>query len=102
VTEFIAAREIAVGSDATGLKLTTSWGDRSLEVRQVGRFNVSNILGVLGCLIARGLDLDSAIESIADLPDVAGRMQRLGGNGKPLAVVDYAHTPDALEKVLNA
>jgi UDP-N-acetylmuramoyl-L-alanyl-D-glutamate--2,6-diaminopimelate ligase len=60
------------------------------------------VLGVLGCLLAHGLDLDSALASIASLPDVPGRMQRLGGGGRPIAVVDYAHTPDALEKVLAA
>jgi UDP-N-acetylmuramyl-tripeptide synthetase len=70
------------------------------HTRQVGRFNVANALGVLGCLRAFGLAREDAMALIADLPSVAGRMQRVAD--RPLVVVDYAHTPDALEKVLQA
>lgn len=102
VDDFLAVRDIRVGAESTTAVLVTSWGERALALRQLGRFNVSNLLGVLGCLIARGLDIDAALAAIAVLPDVPGRMQRLGGTGRPLAVIDYAHTPDALEKVLSA
>ena len=102
VREFIAARDIRIGPDSTGVTLSTSWGERAATLRQLGRFNVSNVLGVLGCLIAYGLDIDAALVAIASLPDVPGRMQRLGGAGRPLVVIDYAHTPDALEKALHA
>jgi len=98
----IAARDVVVGNDATEVILATTWGERRATLHQLGRFNVSNILGVLGCLVAYGLDIDSALHVIRDLPDVPGRMQRIGGGGRPLAVVDYAHTPDALDKVLHA
>jgi UDP-N-acetylmuramyl-tripeptide synthetase len=70
------------------------------HTRQVGRFNILNALGVLGCLLAYGLDWKRAMALIADLPAVPGRMQRVAD--APLVVVDYAHTPDALEKVLTA
>jgi UDP-N-acetylmuramyl-tripeptide synthetase len=70
------------------------------HARQVGRFNLANVLGVLGCLLAFGLDRKEAAALLADLPPVPGRMQRVGE--RPLVVVDYAHTPDALEKVLQA
>ena len=66
--------------------------------RQLGRFNVSNVLGVLGCLLSFGIGLKDAVALVADLPPVPGRMERVGD--RPLVVVDYAHTPDALEKVL--
>ncbi len=102
VGAWVAARDISIGADSTGLTLATSWGDREVTLRQLGRFNVSNVLGVIGCLLARGLDIDAALASVSGLPDVPGRMQRLGGAGRPLVVIDYAHTPDALEKVLNA
>ena len=102
VGQFIAAREIRVAPESTQVVLVTSWGEREVTLRQLGRFNVSNILGVLGCLVARGLDFDAALAAIASLPDVPGRMQRLGGAGRPLVVIDYAHTPDALEKALHA
>ncbi len=102
VDAFLAARDIRVGAECTTAALVTSWGERQLSLRQIGRFNLANVLGVLGCLMAYGLDLDAALASIAGLPDVPGRMQRLGGAGRPLAVIDYAHTPDALEKILHA
>jgi UDP-N-acetylmuramyl-tripeptide synthetase len=70
------------------------------HTRQLGRFNLANALGVLGCLMAFGMDADEAIALLADLPPVPGRMQRVAD--RPLVVVDYAHTPDALEKVLQA
>jgi UDP-N-acetylmuramoyl-L-alanyl-D-glutamate--2,6-diaminopimelate ligase len=66
----------------------------------VGRFNVSNALGVLGCLIARGMPAAQAAERLERLPPVPGRMQIVGET--PLVVIDYAHTPDALENVLAA
>src|SRR4051812_32615402 len=67
---------------------------------QLGRFNVANALGVLGCLLAYGVACKEAMTLVADLPPVPGRMQQIGE--RPLVVVDYAHTPDALEKVLHA
>lgn len=102
VDEFVAATRISIGGEGTLVELDSSWGTRTVTLRQLGRFNVSNLLGVLGCLIARGLDLDAALASLATLPDVTGRMQRVGGSGGPLAVIDYAHTPDALDKTLHA
>jgi len=64
----------------------------------VGRFNLSNVLGVIGCLIAHGVAFHEALALVAELPPVPGRMERISEH--PLVVVDYAHTPDALEKVL--
>lgn len=68
----------------------------------LGEFNVSNVLGVIGALRALGVPLDAALRACAALPAVPGRMQRIAAEGAPLAVVDYAHTPDALEKALAA
>jgi len=68
--------------------------------RLLGRFNVSNLLGVLGVLLGAGVALEQAVAALGALTPPPGRMQRLGGAGKPLAVVDYAHSPDALEVVL--
>jgi UDP-N-acetylmuramoyl-L-alanyl-D-glutamate--2,6-diaminopimelate ligase len=70
------------------------------HTRQVGRFNLANALGVLGCLLAYGLEKQQAMALVADLPPVPGRMQRIAD--EPLVIVDYAHTPDALDKVLQA
>jgi len=102
VTEFVAAREIAVEGEAIRLRLASSWGESDVLVNQLARFNASNALGVLGCLIAFGVPYGDAVPMLAALPPVAGRMQTLGGGDGPLVVVDYAHTPDALDKVLQA
>jgi UDP-N-acetylmuramoyl-L-alanyl-D-glutamate--2,6-diaminopimelate ligase len=74
--------------------------DAQWRLPVLGRFNVSNALGVLGCLVARGVPLREGAELLRALPPVPGRMQRVAD--APLVVIDYAHTPDALEKVLQA
>jgi UDP-N-acetylmuramoyl-L-alanyl-D-glutamate--2,6-diaminopimelate ligase len=67
-----------------------------------GSFNASNLLGVLAVLLASGFALADAARALQHVSPVAGRMQQMGGGEQPLVVVDYAHTPDALEKVLLA
>ena len=66
----------------------------------LGGFNVANALGVLGCLVAKGMTVEEGASRLANLPPVPGRMQRVGA--EPLVVIDYAHTPDALQNVLEA
>jgi UDP-N-acetylmuramoyl-L-alanyl-D-glutamate--2,6-diaminopimelate ligase len=87
-----------------GLRLNahTSWGAAEINSALVGRFNAANLLGALAVLLASGIELDRAAQSLGRVQAVAGRMQRVGGRGQPTVVVDYAHTPDALEKVLLA
>jgi UDP-N-acetylmuramoyl-L-alanyl-D-glutamate--2,6-diaminopimelate ligase len=81
-------------------KINSTWGSAEVAIPQLGRFNVANALGVLGCLVAKGIAFDEGVRLLEGLPPVAGRMQQIGDH--PLVVVDYAHTPDALEKVLAA
>ena len=100
VSEFVAAREMRVTNGGSQVSVVSSWGSIEAIVNQAGRFNVANALGVLGCLIAYGLAFTEAARLLGSLPAVPGRMQQLGGGGRPLVFVDYAHTPDALEKVL--
>lgn len=82
------------------MQVTTPQGNALVNAPVLGRFNAYNVLAVLGALLALNVDLQEAVAAIAEIKPVAGRMQQFGGNGKPLVVVDYAHTPDALEKVL--
>lgn len=88
----------------TGLTMNveTSVGNGVLESQLFGRFNAANLLAVLAVLISCGLTLKDALERLSQVKPVAGRMERFRGTGYPLVVVDYAHTPDALEKVLMA
>jgi UDP-N-acetylmuramoyl-L-alanyl-D-glutamate--2,6-diaminopimelate ligase len=80
-------------------------GRSELSVPVIGDFNLSNCLAVWACLLASGLDLTDAAKRITLLKAVSGRMEMVLGNSRSigrLVIVDYAHTPDALEKVLNA
>ncbi|MBI5891519.1 MAG: UDP-N-acetylmuramoyl-L-alanyl-D-glutamate--2,6-diaminopimelate ligase [Nitrosomonadales bacterium] len=82
------------------LQLHTSWGAAGLHSKLIGRFNASNLLGALAVLLASEANIDAAVHELGLQKAVAGRMQTLGGKDAPSVVVDYAHTPDALEKVL--
>ncbi len=96
------AHAIEVSPQGVAFDVKSSWGEAHIESTLLGRFNVSNLLGVLTTMLVSGVPFERATAALADLEPVAGRMQRLGGGGKPLVVVDYAHTPDALEKTLVA
>ncbi len=74
----------------------------TLRTPLIGDYNVSNLLGVIGALRALGLPLADIAQVAGQLTPVPGRMQCVGDAGEPQAVVDYAHTPDALEKALAA
>ena len=83
-------------------RVTSPWGDGPVASPMLGRFNAENLLATLAVLMACGIELPEARAGIAALPPVPGRLQQLGGGAQPLVVVDYAHTPDALEKALTA
>ena len=75
-------------------------GAAQLNSALVGRFNAANLLGALAVLLVSGIGLADAVQSLSRVQAVAGRMQRVSGADQPTVIVDYAHTPDALEKVL--
>ena len=75
---------------------------RTVTTSAIGLYNVSNLLGVIGALRALGVSLEDAAKACCNLSDVPGRLNTLSQTGKPLVVIDYAHTPDAIEKVLLA
>jgi UDP-N-acetylmuramoyl-L-alanyl-D-glutamate--2,6-diaminopimelate ligase len=91
---------VAAAIDGEHVRIDSSWGEAEVSLRALGRFNVANALGVAGALLAYGMDFRDALRCLEKLPEVSGRMQRVGGEGGPLVVVDYAHSPDALDKVL--
>jgi UDP-N-acetylmuramoyl-L-alanyl-D-glutamate--2,6-diaminopimelate ligase len=99
----IAASDIATSAEGVTFELRTPWGVRQIRSRLLGRFNVANLLTVAGCLGALGESFERIVSAVEALEPINGRMNRIGGvQGLPLVVVDYAHTPDALEQVLTA
>ncbi len=103
--ETAEVRALDIDMHASGLRfvLRTPWGERLIESKLLGRFNVSNLLAVAATLGALGHGFAEILAALAALEPVPGRMSRLGGSaGNPLVVVDYAHTPDALEQALTS
>ena len=98
----LAARDISMGEG--GLRFTVAEGVHThvLQTRVIGHYNVSNLLGVLAGLRALGVPLQHALYACAQLSPVPGRMEQIHHPGQPLVAVDYAHTPDALDKALQA
>jgi len=97
----LRASQVRTRSAGTEFTLESPLGGAHVKTQLVGSFNVSNALGVLGALLAKGLPLRAAVEAIEALTPAPGRMQLVGGNEAPMVVIDYAHTPDALEKTVD-
>lgn len=99
---YVYTEEVALTLQGITAKVMTPWGEGQVQLPLIGQFNLSNALAVMSALCLTGVSLETVLQSFRHLSTVPGRMQTLGGEGKPLVVVDYAHKPDALEKVLQA
>ena len=98
----VIGRNLVTGAAGVRFDVGTPWGAATVESPVIGRYNASNILGVLAVLLASDIKLKDAVAAVARLDSVSGRLQQVGGGRRPLVVIDYAHTPDALEQVLFA
>jgi UDP-N-acetylmuramoyl-L-alanyl-D-glutamate--2,6-diaminopimelate ligase len=88
-------------TDGMQIVITTPWGSIETTIGLIGEFNLSNVLAAVACAAALGHDIKTIAQVLPVLKPVAGRMEML--SGFPItAIVDYAHTPDALEKTLVA
>jgi UDP-N-acetylmuramyl-tripeptide synthetase len=89
---------------ATGLSMQVHapHGQGEIKSGLLGRFNAANLLAVLCLLLLMDVPFPEALDRLQRIRTVPGRMERFGGRDQPLVVVDYAHTPDALEHVLRA
>ncbi len=84
------------------LQVQTPQGSGSLNTHLLGEFNISNLLAALGVLLSLEMPLEDALHKLSRTQAVAGRMEVFHQTGQPLVVVDYAHTPDALQQALTA
>ncbi len=98
--ENVTAEKIEYGLD--GISCYVCWRNERVLIQTliVGDFNLDNILAVITILLAQGYSLNDVTEKVNGLLPISGRMERFGGGEKPYVFVDFAHTPDALEKVL--
>jgi UDP-N-acetylmuramyl-tripeptide synthetase len=97
-------RALDIGYGSEGLRFDVAEGSErhTLHTQVVGQYNVSNLLGVIAAMRALGVPLAEAVAACGSLLPVSGRMERIAVEGRPLVAVDYAHTPDALDKALAA
>lgn len=98
----LAAEKVTKHDNGFSVQVVSPWGRGEFETKLLGEFNISNVLAVLTTLCLSGVRFFDALFYVSNLKPVAGRMQMLGGLDQPRVLVDYAHTPDALEKALIA
>lgn len=100
--ETLVAQNIAHTTE--GMSFDVQWRDESqkIHVPLFGEFNVENTLSVLAVMLALGIGLAESVRRLSPIKPVAGRMESFGGGTQPLVFVDYAHTSDALDKVLSS
>lgn len=96
----IRITEFQVAYDGMTLSLSTPWGQANIHSRLWGRFNALNLAACVGVLCSANYSLAEVVSVVSQIQPAVGRMDCIAQEGAPLVVIDYAHTPDALEKVL--
>ena len=98
----VEGRNLRLGLNGMSFDIVSPWGKATLRSPLIGEFNAANLLGSLAALLASDVSLDRAVAALGKVAPVPGRTERYGGGHVPLVIVDYAHTPDALENVLRS
>ncbi|AEO08578.1 UDP-N-acetylmuramoylalanyl-D-glutamate-2, 6-diaminopimelate ligase [Buchnera aphidicola str. Ak (Acyrthosiphon kondoi)] len=101
-TKWINATDIKNYNNSIIIKFESSWGAGEISSCLIGYFNVTNILLALACLLELGYSLSDLIDTSQKIIPVNGRMEIFSFAEKPIFIIDYAHTPDALKKILDA
>lgn len=99
---FVYCKQLETEQLNTTLIIESSWGSASLETCLLGEFNVDNILATFAVLCVSGFPIEKVANALSNFKGIPGRMEYFTAENKPLLIVDYAHTPDALEKALMA
>lgn len=105
----ICAQRLHANQSGLRMEIVSPWGMGELNSTLLGEFNAYNLLAALAALLAGGVQLAAALDTLVQVEAVPGRMQRVAGSlanrsdaDEPTVIVDFAHTPDALDKVLSA
>jgi UDP-N-acetylmuramoyl-L-alanyl-D-glutamate--2,6-diaminopimelate ligase len=99
---FVGVHNIQYHNNGVKIEIASSWGEVYLDSALIGEFNVANLLIALGTLLVLGYPLTQLSDVVKQLNPVQGRMEVFNKVNKPTIIVDYAHTPDALIKALQA
>lgn len=100
--KYIYYTDVNFTQTGTHTKIKSSWGEFELSCPVIGLYNLSNVLAAISSLVSVGFNIQDVIYACQSLPAVPGRMETFKGEEGPTVIVDYAHTPDALESALNA
>lgn len=100
--QYCVANNLRYTTEGIALSLQSSWGNCELRLSLLAEFNVANVLGAICSQLCMGKSLKQIVYIVQKLKPVAGRMELYKRQGHATIVVDYAHTPDALEKALLA
>jgi UDP-N-acetylmuramoyl-L-alanyl-D-glutamate--2,6-diaminopimelate ligase len=98
----VRAQDERLGESGSTFTLTTTEGAAQVHLPLAGAYNVSNALVAAGCGLALGIGLDAVVRGLESAPQVPGRLERIDCGQPFLVAVDYAHTPDSLEKAISA
>ncbi|WP_244372257.1 Mur ligase family protein [Buchnera aphidicola] len=101
-TKWINATGIKYNVNSTDVEFESSWGQGILSTCLIGYFNIQNLLLSFASMLEMNYKLSDLINTSIQLQPILGRMQKFDVFGKPKVIIDYAHTPDALKKALNA
>jgi UDP-N-acetylmuramoyl-L-alanyl-D-glutamate--2,6-diaminopimelate ligase len=100
---YLIGRDLVLHGQGLRLSVQSSWGDAVIESPLLGRFNAYNLMAALAAVLLQGTPIAAAAAALGSAGTVPGRIEAFRGPaGGPLVVVDYAHTPQALENVLDA
>lgn len=97
----IQAKNIKMSASGTTFVLTLPGGEYPVNIQLIGKFSIYNVLASIAATLVSGIDPEGIIRSIESVKGVAGRFELVNAGQNFTAIVDYAHTPDSLENVLN-
>ncbi|WP_238967843.1 UDP-N-acetylmuramoyl-L-alanyl-D-glutamate--2,6-diaminopimelate ligase [Buchnera aphidicola] len=100
--KWINATNIKIDSRKTDIQFESSWGTGTISTCLIGKFNIENLLLALACMLEMNYKLSDLIKTSIQLKPIYGRMQKLHFSRKPICIIDYAHTPDALKQALSS
>ncbi|WP_298443243.1 UDP-N-acetylmuramoyl-L-alanyl-D-glutamate--2,6-diaminopimelate ligase [uncultured Ferrimonas sp.] len=100
--DYINASEVRYHQHGATATIHSSYGNGALHCPLLGQFNLANVLAAIAALLAQGHPLAALLQAAQQLQPASGRMECFSGAAGPTLVVDYAHTPDALEQALIA